>query len=171
MIENNDWGRVTEYLAGLRYSCFRYLPDEDRLVPFFGQITNAFYLPSVLVQGRTQGGPALILRSSGRRMVLPYPLVAAVFSSDGQAPAFQHAVAFWADDLYSGFPIFADPNFSNAYPLRVLLKELIPVLGKSIAYNAYVVSAFLVAAIGMYAMSSGSPRHGQGPPWRRPRSP
>jgi hypothetical protein len=47
MIENNDWGRVTEYLAGLGYSCFRYLPDEDQLVPFFGQITNAFYLPSV----------------------------------------------------------------------------------------------------------------------------
>ena len=37
MIENNDWGRVTEFLAGLGYSCFRYMPDEDQLVPFFGR--------------------------------------------------------------------------------------------------------------------------------------
>lgn len=43
LVENNDWGRVTEYLTGFGYRCFRYMPDEDCLVPFFGQIANAFY--------------------------------------------------------------------------------------------------------------------------------
>jgi hypothetical protein len=35
---------VTEFLAALGYSCLRWVHDERRLVPFFGQTTNAFYL-------------------------------------------------------------------------------------------------------------------------------
>ena len=44
MVENNDWHSVTAFLSGLGYSCFRYVAEERRLVPFFGQNTNAFYL-------------------------------------------------------------------------------------------------------------------------------
>lgn len=46
MVENNDWGRVTDFLSSLGYSCFRWIPEDKRLVPFFGATTNAFYLNS-----------------------------------------------------------------------------------------------------------------------------
>jgi FkbM family methyltransferase len=45
LIENNDWGRVTEYLRGFGYRCYQYMAEEDKLVPLFGQVANAFYLP------------------------------------------------------------------------------------------------------------------------------
>jgi len=49
MVENNDWGRVTEFLSTLGYACFRYIHEDQRLVPFFGQNTNAFYVAAQLV--------------------------------------------------------------------------------------------------------------------------
>lgn len=47
LIENNDWGNVTRYLDGFGYRCYRYLPEQDQLVSFFGETTNAFYLSSL----------------------------------------------------------------------------------------------------------------------------
>ena len=45
LVENGNWGQVTEYLASLGYKCFRYTPASDTLEPFYGQTTNAIYLP------------------------------------------------------------------------------------------------------------------------------
>jgi FkbM family methyltransferase len=44
LVENSDWDRVTPTLARLGYRPFRWEPGARRLVPFYGESTNAFYL-------------------------------------------------------------------------------------------------------------------------------
>jgi FkbM family methyltransferase len=44
LIENNDYGQVTEYLERFGYSAFRYDARSDQLLPMTGATTNCFYL-------------------------------------------------------------------------------------------------------------------------------
>jgi FkbM family methyltransferase len=44
LVENSDYHRVTATLAGFGYRPFRYDPFGGRMVPFFGETTNTFYL-------------------------------------------------------------------------------------------------------------------------------
>ena len=44
MIENNDWHRVTEFLSGLGYRCYRWDNGVGKLVPMHGACANSFYL-------------------------------------------------------------------------------------------------------------------------------
>ncbi len=73
-----------------------------------------------------------------------------VFISDNTMPAFFLPVQLWSDLLYSGFPVFADPTYANAYPVRILLSAMVPLVGKAHAYDFYVWSAYAIAAVGAY---------------------
>jgi Methyltransferase FkbM domain len=44
MVENSDYDRVTTLLASFGYRPFRHDPFGRRMVPFFGETTNVFYL-------------------------------------------------------------------------------------------------------------------------------
>jgi FkbM family methyltransferase len=44
LIENNDWNRVTPYLAQLGYEAYRYDAEADHLSPMSGVTANTFYL-------------------------------------------------------------------------------------------------------------------------------
>lgn len=44
LVENSDWDGVTPFLSALGYEPFRWDADRERLMPFFGETTNSFYL-------------------------------------------------------------------------------------------------------------------------------
>jgi FkbM family methyltransferase len=44
LVENSDWNNVTPFLQGLGYSPYRWEIGQQKLVPFYGETTNAFYI-------------------------------------------------------------------------------------------------------------------------------
>jgi hypothetical protein len=81
----------------------------------------------------------------------PVLFVGRIFLSDNTMPAFFMPVSFWSDLLYGGFPLLADLTFANAYPVRILISQFTGLAGPAGAYNAYVCSAYAIAALGAYA--------------------
>ena len=81
----------------------------------------------------------------------PVLLAGRVFISDNTMPGFFMPVQLWSDLLYAGFPLLFDPTFANAYPVRILLSLLQEAAGHATSYNAYVASAYAIAAAGAYA--------------------
>jgi membrane protein YfhO len=80
----------------------------------------------------------------------PVMFAGRVFSSDNYLPGFFLPLTWWSDMLYSGYPLFADLAFGNAYPIRIALASLAGIVGPAWAYNLFVWSAFAIGGIGTY---------------------
>ena len=68
-----------------------------------------------------------------------------VFISDGQYAAFFAPLSTWSDAWIGGWPVGADTTSYVWYPIRVLM------LWSHLGFNAFVVSAYVIAALGVYA--------------------
>ena len=62
LIENSDWDGVTPFLSELGYEPFRWEPELERLVPYYGRSANSLYLhgsraPARTVRSASVGAP------------------------------------------------------------------------------------------------------------------
>lgn len=80
----------------------------------------------------------------------PVIFAARVFTSDNYLPGFFLPLTWWSDMLYSGYPLFADLAFGNAYPVRMVFASLTGIVGPVWAYDLFVWSAFAIGGIGTY---------------------
>lgn len=71
--------------------------------------------------------------------------------------AFVWGFDLWTPYLWSGFPHFADPQVMLWYPLRALFRLLQGNL--ALAFNLFVISAYLLAASGTYGYAYTLTRH------------
>jgi hypothetical protein len=71
-----------------------------------------------------------------------------LFITDNYLGAFFLPPQPWSDLLHSGFPLYADLNFGNCYPIRVLFAAIAGVVGRASSYNLFVCAAYVIAAIG-----------------------
>ncbi|MGE0590970.1 MAG: YfhO family protein [Vicinamibacterales bacterium] len=67
-------------------------------------------------------------------------------------PVFLSPVTTWSGFEFGGMPAFADPGDAAFYPLRILFGWLIP------SWTAFIVSAYVTGASGMYAYVYGLTR-------------
>lgn len=74
----------------------------------------------------------------------PMLLGSSDFGSDGQLAAYFGPLTLWSSLWATGWPVVGDPLSMTLYPLRVLLAV------SQAAFDAYVVSAYIVAVLGMY---------------------
>src|SRR5262245_267408 len=68
-----------------------------------------------------------------------------LFGTDGQYSTFVAPVASWSNAWVGGWPQGADTAAFVWYPMRLLMR------GLGIGFDAFVVSAYVLAALGTYA--------------------
>ncbi len=74
----------------------------------------------------------------------PVWLGSKVFHSDGQLNAFFSSITFWSDGWIGGWPMAADTAAFSLYPVRWVILHL------KLGFNAFVVSAYLIALFGVF---------------------